>query len=776
MADSEGSLYIKMAAIGAAKTAEDLAKAKRGVKELGDQAAKSGKSGHALTGAFGKLAGLVSVGAVVGGIVKATTSAASLQTQMLRLHTQAGASMGEVATQTKNVLTLAPQVGTGPQDLAQGMYHIESNGLRGAKALDALRVSAEGAKIGGANLEDVTNALGGAIASGIKGTQNYTASMGAMNAIVGAGDMNMQNLADSFGTGLLAPMKTFGVSLTDVGGALAVFGDNNIRGATAATKLTSAVRIMAAPSDAAQKKLAALGMTQYEMANEMRKPGGLVIALQDLKGHLDKLPPSARAAAVTGIFGGKQSMGVQVLLNQIDRLKAKTDDVTNGSKGFGAAWDATTHTLAFKVDQLKAHLGAVGDKIGGYLIPKLSTAAGWISKVLSPPKTTTKQVWDPTGGRGGQGEMVTRTMPEASSITEIRKALEGIERAAKSAGKWIAGAFGWFEKHKTISELVLAFAGALWLVWAALTACAAVAALIDALSAPWILVGLAIAAVIAILVVCWLKFKWFRDAVSDVIKFVVDFVKAHWKLMLSAMTFGMAALAIWVVEHFNKIVTAVKDLVKWVANAGKDIWKWITDAWTNASNWITAKWNAWVSWMQGIYKTIAKDGAAIWTWVETLWTTTWNWMTTAFGNVIKYVESLPGKIASAAKGLWDGLKTGLVDVINWLIDRFNDLPLIHGFTIFGHHVAGVPKLAHITGFAAGGPVTQSGVYDVGERGRERVFLPAGAYVQPNMSGRSTSSAGQGQPLQADVLTIFNVDGRELARAVTRANTIASSLR
>jgi SLT domain-containing protein len=34
----------------------------------------------------------------------------------------------------------------------------------------------------------------------------------------------------------------------------------------------------------------------------------------------------------------------------------------------------------------------------------------------------------------------------------------------------------------------------------------------------------------------------------------------------------------------------------------------------------------------------------------------------------------------------------------------------------------------IPGFASGGTTPYSGVFDVGERGRERVFLPAGAYV------------------------------------------------
>jgi hypothetical protein len=150
--------------------------------------------------------------------------------------------------------------------------------------LKVLRVAAEGARVGNANLTDVTNALDAAIVSGISGVQNYKQGMGALNAIVGAGDMKMQDLADALGTGLLAPMKTYGLTLKDVGGALAVFGDNNIRGQDAATKLTSAVRIMAAPSAAASKP----GSTDPLGLKGVRRLVGVLAASPGLRVSADR--------------------------------------------------------------------------------------------------------------------------------------------------------------------------------------------------------------------------------------------------------------------------------------------------------------------------------------------------------------------------------------------------------------------------------------------------------------------------------------------------------
>ena len=71
--------------------------------------------------------------------------------------------------------------------------------------------------------------------------------MGALNAIVGSGDMTMQDLADAMGTGVMAVAKSYGQTIDQVGAALAMFGDNNIRGAKAATDLRMAWQAIQAP-------------------------------------------------------------------------------------------------------------------------------------------------------------------------------------------------------------------------------------------------------------------------------------------------------------------------------------------------------------------------------------------------------------------------------------------------------------------------------------------------------------------------------------------------
>ena len=337
-----------------------------------DQAtSKTEKFGSALA-SMGKLTlgvGLAGFGVAAAVGVK---GAMDLETQMLRLKTQAGASTAEVTKMTHAVLAMAGSVGTGPQTLAESLYHVESAGLRGAKALAVLRIAAEGAQVGGANLVDVQNALDAAVVSGISGAQNYKQAMGQLNAIVGAGDMTMQDLANAMSTGVLASAKVYGLSMKDVGSALATFGDSNIRGAEAATKLQSAIRLMAAPSAAAGKALKAIGVSQLQLAGDMRT-GGLIKALEDLKTHFQDSGATAtqEGLVLARAFGGRQSTGILLLIDQLSRLEQKQKDITAGGDKFGGAWKDRTHQLSYEFDQLKATLQAVTDKLGLILIPVL---------------------------------------------------------------------------------------------------------------------------------------------------------------------------------------------------------------------------------------------------------------------------------------------------------------------------------------------------------------------------------------------------------------------
>jgi TP901 family phage tail tape measure protein len=306
------------------------------------------------------------------GIGAATTKMANdFQASMMQLVTQAGLPADQLKNLSDQVLAFADSgAQQTPEILAQGLYHIVSLGVPAANAMNVLKLASEGAAMGGANLEDVANALGAAVASNIKGSGDYTNAMAVLNATVGAGNMRMGDLATSLGN-VLPQATTAGLSLTDVGAAMATMTDNGMPAADAATRLHMAISLMEAPTGQAQKALASINMSQFQLADDMRNKG-LLPALQDLHDSLVNSGKTAdeQAAVLSAAFGGGRSAGaIELLLNNLDRVGQKYDLINQGVGTFGdkAADQATTAAAA--LDRMKASVAASGIEIGNNLVP-----------------------------------------------------------------------------------------------------------------------------------------------------------------------------------------------------------------------------------------------------------------------------------------------------------------------------------------------------------------------------------------------------------------------
>lgn len=326
-------------------------------------------------------------GAAVGIGVASVKLAADFQTSMERVHTQANASNHQVAMLSKGILDMAGAVAETPNTLAAAAYHIASVGqksLTTAQQLQILRIATEGAKIGGANLVDVTNALDAAIVSHIKGVNNYSQAMGVLNATVGAGDMQMQDLAEAFGP-LGAVLKGYNVNIRQAGAALATFGDNNVRGAHAGTALRMAVQALAVPTVNGAAQLQAWGIQAGNLSKQLEN-GGLTSAL-------DKLMQVMRANGVTAkdqgtilteAFGKRAGIGLSVLEGELGRYHDKLKEVTQGANGFASSWKGYTSTFGYALDSAKGAAEGLLIQLGQKLLPTVTKLTLWISQKAIP--------------------------------------------------------------------------------------------------------------------------------------------------------------------------------------------------------------------------------------------------------------------------------------------------------------------------------------------------------------------------------------------------------
>lgn len=144
------------------------------------------------------------------------------------------------------------------------------------------------------------------------------------------------------------------------------------------------------------------------------------------------------------------------------------------------------------------------------------------------------------------------------------------------------------------------------------------------------------------------------------------------------------------------------------------------------------------------------------------------------------------------------IKATIVDILNWIIDRANSMidalnsvtssiPIIGGNVLsrIGHIGGGTQALAasrfndaaqtaagkdpHRGHRWMGGPITHAGMYDVGEHGKETVYLPAGSHVDPhdhNAIGAAVAKALDGAAV--------NIDGRRAGQLLVRQGKLQSA--
>ncbi|MHB8611194.1 MAG: phage tail tape measure protein [Candidatus Dormibacteraceae bacterium] len=341
---------------------------------------RSGAAFHTLS-AVGKVAFLGIAGAAIAGGAVAVKMAGDFQQSMTQLVTGAGESKANIGLVSKGILDMAGQVGVSAQDIASGMYTVESAGYHGAAGLTVMRTAAEGAKVGGADMATVADALTTALNAYHQPASQATAITNDLVATVASGKMHMQDLASSLGT-VLPAASTAKVSLAEISGAMATMTMQGTPAADAATYLRQTILQMENPSAKAQKALKDVGLGARQLATDLGTKG-LAATLQEATDAIGKkfTPGSSEYIShLADMVGGTKSMQAALELTggNMATFRANTASITDAVKQGGnqvAGWGDTQKDFNFQVDQAKAATGALGIQIGLVLIPYVEKAA-----------------------------------------------------------------------------------------------------------------------------------------------------------------------------------------------------------------------------------------------------------------------------------------------------------------------------------------------------------------------------------------------------------------
>ena len=301
---------------------------------------------------------------------------------MLQLQTSAGASSKQVTFLTNAVLGMKDALYS-PTALAGALYHIVSLGYQGTTAMKMLDESQKAAAMTGSDLEQTTSALGAVYKIGINGAKTFGQAMGGVIAIVGAGNMRLQDFVNTVKSGYLVAAKDLGMSLASIGAGEARLSDITGNAQKSAQLLNTTLMKIVSPSAAATKIADTLGFSYNTMAVDLRKPDGLVVALEYLREKMKNLTAIQRTSDIVEMFGGlRGGQGMMALMNNIGALQQKYVQITKTTKAFAGNVNAYMASPAAQFKIMIGSLEQLGTKVGLDILPPFMQ----VGKSRRPPR------------------------------------------------------------------------------------------------------------------------------------------------------------------------------------------------------------------------------------------------------------------------------------------------------------------------------------------------------------------------------------------------------
>ena len=316
------------------------------------------------------------------------------QTSMTKIQTLVGHSKEEIAQMKTEVLGMAGQVAKSPVELAEGLYFLESAGLRGANAMETLEQVAKGSASGLGDMESLS--VVAAAAQKAYGVETLTASeaLDKFGVMVRTGMFKAEELANVLGKNL-GLSSALGISFDEVGAMIATY--TTVTGsATTASDGLGAVMMTFAKLDSEPSKRQAEALDKIKMSaedvKEMLGSQGLQATMQNLQAAF-----TANGVPMASFFESSLALksSLAVLGNQTDAYKNNLDAMANSTGFVSEAFSQTAETDAFKMEQAMNNLKIAGTQLGDSLLPivtalteKITAFADWWGKLDKGTKDT----------------------------------------------------------------------------------------------------------------------------------------------------------------------------------------------------------------------------------------------------------------------------------------------------------------------------------------------------------------------------------------------------
>jgi TP901 family phage tail tape measure protein len=347
-----------------------------------------------------------------------------------------------------------PLITATPTELADSLYYAGSAGLAASKAMEVVRLSAEGASVGMGDAADISKVLIFALTNFESEGLTASTAMDVLTAAIQEGTAAPDELAIALGR-LLPVAKEAGLGFADVAASVAALSNLGVPTRVATTSMRALLAGLLAPTEAAKTRLNELGISAEDLKKAMGSTGlvGVFNILQRATHGNDEalhdIIPTIRG--FTAYLGLSQDEAKRY----IETFKAVKDSAGK----FQNAIQIISQTLGFKLQKAFQSLQVAAVHFGEALLPIFLKVIGVITDVgnilstLPGPVQTALAAFLTLGAAIGPvlqlyGAMTAMRATTATAGTEAEKLVPTFRNVATSiavAGIAAAIAYGAFK-------------------------------------------------------------------------------------------------------------------------------------------------------------------------------------------------------------------------------------------------------------------------------------------------------------------------------------------
>ena len=304
--------------------------------------------------------------------------ALDIETSLNKIQNLVGASSEQVAQYGKDLKKVSNDTGKSQAELADGLFQIESAGIKGKAAVDTLTVAAKASAIGLGETKVVADALTSVMNA--YGSENISAAEATdqLAAAVKFGKLEAASLAPAIGQVIPIAAK-LGVSFSQVGAAIAVYSK---QGADAAKASVGVKGILANfLGDGAKEQVEALDKlgTSMEEVRESFKTKGLAQTLNDLSNAAD-----ANGVSLSNVITNTRALTATYAITKDQEDYIKVSEGIADSAGLVAnGMKNVEKSAGFKLNKAVNQLKNVAITIGELLIPTVMKLTGFLTSLVN---------------------------------------------------------------------------------------------------------------------------------------------------------------------------------------------------------------------------------------------------------------------------------------------------------------------------------------------------------------------------------------------------------